>query len=80
MEFTINQESIENVNTFCYLGFDVKCSGTIKHALKILHDKAKKALRPLISVIARFNLPVKTSIRLFNTFISHILLYNADIV
>ena len=77
-DFTINNETIETVNSFCYLGFDVKSSGTVKHAMNILHDKARKALRPLISVIARFHLPVRTTINLFNTFISPILLYNAE--
>ena len=80
-DFTINNEPIENVNSFCYLGFDVKSSGTVKYAMDILHDKAKKALRPLISVIARFKIPVQTVqtlIRLFHTFMSPILLYNAE--
>ena len=76
--FTINKEPIYMVNSFCYLGFDVKSSGTVKHAMNILHDKAKKALRPLISAIARFRIPVETSIRLFHTFISPILLYNVE--
>ena len=46
--------------------------------MDILHDKATEALRPLICAIARFKIPVKTSIRLFHTFISPILLYNAE--
>ena len=76
--FNLNNEILEQVQSFCYLGFDIKCSGTVKHAMNILCDKANKALRPLLCAIARFKIPVKTSIRLFHTFISPILLYNAE--
>ena len=76
--FTLNKETLEHVQTFCYLGFDIKCSGTVKHALNTLCDKANKALRPLLCAITRFNIPVKTCIRLFNTFISPIVLYNTE--
>ena len=69
---------MENVSSFCYLGFDVKSSGTVKHAMNILNDKAKKALRPLLTAIVRFKIPVETSIRIFHTYISPILLYNVE--
>ena len=77
-QFTIEGKALESVNTFCYLGFDVKPSGTVKHAMNTLNGKAKKALRPLMCAIARFNIPAKTSIRLFHTFISPIILYNVE--
>ena len=76
--FIVDGKKLECVQTFCYLGVDIKCSGTVKHALNVLNDKGSKALRPLLSVIARFNIPVKTSIRLFHTYISPILLYNCE--
>ena len=76
--FTLNDKVLEPVQTFCYLGVDIKCSGTMKHARNILNDKGSKALRPLLSAIARFNIPFNTSIRLFHTFISPILLYNTE--
>ena len=76
--FTLDGKQLEPVQTFCYLGFDLKSSGTVKHAMNILNDKAKKALQPLLCTFARFNLPVKTSLKLFNTFISPIILYNVE--
>ena len=76
--FTLNKEVLEHVQSFCYLGFDIKCSGTVKHAMNVLCDKANKALRPLLCAIARFRIPAKTSIRLFHTLISPIVLYNAE--
>ena len=77
-EFTINNKKLEPVQTFCYLGFEVKLSGTVKHAMNTLNDKANKALRPLLCAISRFNIPVKTAIRVFHTFISPIILYNVE--
>ena len=76
--FTVNGRILETVNSFSYLGFDVKCSGTVKHAMNILNDKAKKALIPLMNAIVRFKIPAKTSIRLFHTYISPIILYNVE--
>ena len=76
--FTLNGKALEAVQSFCYLGFDVKCSGNVKHAMNILNDKGNKALKSLLTAIRRFNIPLKTSIRLFHTFISPILLYNAE--
>ena len=76
--FTVNGRPLETVDSFCYLGFNVKCSGIVKHAMNVLNDKAKKALRPLMNAIVRFKIPAKTSIRLFHTYISPILLYNVE--
>ena len=76
--FRLGDENLEPVQSFCYLGVDIKCSGTAKHSMNVLNDKGNKALRPLLSVIARFNIPVKTSINIFHTYISPILLYNTE--
>ena len=76
--FRLGDETMEPVQDFCYLGVDIKCSGTVKHALNILNDKGNKALRPLMCAIARFKIPSKTAIKLFHTYISPILLYNTE--
>ena len=76
--FTLNEVKLEPVQTFCYLGFEVKASGTVTHALDTMYDKANKAMRPLLCAISRFNIPVKTAISLFHTLISPIMLYSAE--
>ena len=76
--FNIKGKPLEPVNTFCYLGFDVIPSGTIKHAMNTLLEKAKKALHPLMCTISKFNIPTKTAIKLFHIFISPIALYNVE--
>ena len=77
-EFNINKMTIEPVKSFCYLGFEVKPSGTVKHAMNTLYDKANKALRPLLCAIARFNITTKTLISLLHSLISPIILYNVE--
>ena len=77
-QFSIEGQLLESVNTFCYLGFEVKPSGTVKHAMNTLQEKAKKALQPLMCAISRFNIPAKTVIRLFHAFISPIILYSVE--
>ena len=76
--FKVNGKVLEPVQTFCYLGFDLKASGTVKQAMNTLYDKAKKAMLPLLRSIARFNLPVKISLSLFHAYIAPIALYNAE--
>ena len=44
--FTLNGNTLDPVQSFCYLGFDVKCSGIVTHARNILNDKGNKALKP----------------------------------
>ena len=76
--FHIGKEDIEPVQEFCYLGVDFKCSGTVKHAADVLNEKGNKALRPLMNVIARFNIPARIVIRIFHTYISPIITYNTE--
>ena len=73
--FVIGHKKLEQVQTFCYLGFEVKASGVISLAAKTLYDKANKAMRPLMGVISRFNLSARTSLQLFHTYIAPIMLY-----
>ena len=77
-DFFIDNKKLELVHTFCYLGFDLKSSGVVSAAINTLYEKAKKAMGPLKGVIARFNVPVKTSIKLFHTYIAPILLYTSE--
>ena len=74
-EFFIDNQKLEVVQTFCYLGFDVKASGVVSAAFNTLYEKARKAMRPMMGAISRFNIPVKTSIKLFHAYIAPITLY-----
>ena len=77
-EFYLNGKLLEPVNSFCYLGFEICPSGTVKSAMNTLLDKAKKAIRPLLGAIAKFDLPTSISVKLFNTYVSPIIMYNIE--
>lgn len=77
-QFYIKENFLEPARTFCYLGCEMKPSGTVKYAMNTLNDKAKKALRPVLRAISNFQLPLKTSIKLFHTLVSPISLYNVE--
>ena len=66
-DFFIDNKRLELVHTFCYLGFDVKTSGVVSAAINTLYEKANKAMKTLLGAISRFDLPIKTSIKLFHT-------------
>ena len=76
--FNIGGEHLESVQTFSYLGYEISASGSNSFAIKNLYDKASKAIQFIFKTIARFNIPVKTSIRLFDAYISPIILYNVE--
>ena len=46
--------------------------------MNILLDKTKKAARPVINAISKLDLPTSTAIKLFNTYVSPIILYNVE--
>ena len=77
-DFFVDNQKLEVVNTFCYLGFDVKASGVVSAARETLYSKANKAMRPLKGAIGRFDIPVKTSIKLFHSYIEPIVLYTCE--
>ena len=76
--FTIEGKILEPVHSFCYLGFDINASGTTHSTINSLFDKAKKAMRPILNAISRFNMPAKVSLKLFHTCIAPIMLYNVE--
>ena len=46
--------------------------------MNVLNDKGIKALRPLLGTIYKFNIPFKSALKLFQTLILPILLYNTE--
>ena len=76
--FNIGGEILEPVRTFCYLGYEINAGGTNNTAINYLCDKASKAMQTIFRTAARFNIPAKTSIRLFDAYVSPIILYNVE--
>ena len=76
--FHTKEKRFQPVDSFCYLGFEVKTSGATSHGASILIDKSLKALRPLQRAIANFQLPLELSLKLFHTLIEPIATYNVE--
>ena len=76
--FTIEGQKLDIVHKYTYLGVDIPASGSFSTSIAELTSKAKKAMMPLYTTIMKFNLPYRTALRLFQTYIEPILLYNAE--
>ena len=78
-KFTINNEVIDIVDNFVYLGIHFNSNGTMKTAIKTLSDQALKAYHNLLSLFDRIKLNIKMKLSLFDTMITPILLYGSEI-
>jgi hypothetical protein len=76
--FTIKGQKLDIVQTYTYLGVDIPSSGTFGLSTAALTSKARKAMMPLYTTIMQFNIPYRKAIRLFQTYVAPILLYNAE--
>ena len=74
----VNQVPLEVVQSFTYLGVDIKASGSFTSAIQNLNSKAKKAMVQLYRMITQFQMPFSQSIKLFRAFIEPIILYNSE--
>ena len=73
-------EALEQVDEYCYLGITIHFSGNFKKALKVLRDKALRAYNHLLKKFSNFeNVPIKIRLKLFSAMIIPILLYRCEI-
>ena len=77
-KFTIKGTQLEVVSKYTYLGVDIPTSGSFSTSIAELTNKAKKAMMPLFNTIMKFNIPFGKALKLFQTYIEPILLYNAE--
>ena len=78
MKFTFEGYPLEIVQTYCYLGLDFISSGSFRRAQANLVEKARKALAPISSIVAQFNIPSDKALYLFNSLIRPIVMYNSE--
>ena len=78
MKFTFNGIALEVVQSYCYLGIDFICCGSFRTARSNLAEKARKALAPISSLVAQFNIPCDKALYLFNAMIRPIIMYNSE--
>ena len=71
IDFTINTGIIENTKVFKYMGISINSKDcTFKPTLSDLSSKANKAIYSLLSKIPIKLTPVKTMLKLFDSFIA----------
>ena len=78
-KFSLDRQTIDMVQSYCYLGIDISASGSFGQAISNLDDKAGKAMFPLNDTIFKFDLDFKKSIDLFHRLIAPIVLYGCEI-
>ena len=81
-QFTIGTTSIEQVNSYIYLGIMMTPSGGFNQNLKYLHNKASKALFSIKTTMRHMSstaTPVKVFLKLFDTKILPILTYSSEL-
>jgi hypothetical protein len=75
----VDNEPIEIVDSFCYLGIQFFYTGSMVNAVKTLSDQALKAYNNLLSVFSRIKLDIKTKLSLFDSLVVPILLYGSEV-
>ena len=76
--FSINGTMLEPVKKYTYLGIDITASGSFQTAIDSFRTKGRKAMIPLLKTVINFNISLTESLKLFQTLVRPILLYNAE--
>ena len=79
-KFQFGDKIIPITNQYCYLGIEIKPSGSFETANNTLAEKARKAMMPLISTLFQFKFSISKAINLFHSYIRPIALYNSEII
>ena len=77
-KFSIDGKKLEIVPSYTYLGIDIPTNGSFNPGMAQMNNKAKKAMMPLYTTIMQFNIPFHKALKLFQTYVEPILLYNAE--
>ena len=75
--FKYGELSLEITSQYCYLGVEIKPSGTFTVAKDVPADKARKAMMPLISTIFQFRIPISRALLIYFTLLYRPLLHMA---
>ena len=77
--FIYNDEQLEIVDDFNYLGITLNYTGTFALNIKCLKGKALRAMHTLLNNIKRYNIRPDISLQLFDAFVGSILNYGCPI-
>ena len=79
LNFTVNGENIEIVDTYSYLGVIFKYNGTFIETRKKLIEQAQKALYSIYKLIRNESIPIDLQLKMFDSMIEPILLYGSEV-
>ena len=79
MKFTLQEEELEIVDEYKYIGIVLSKSGSNVAAKKYIVEQANKAIFSLLQKIRNLSLPLDIQIDLFNKTIKPILLYGCEV-
>ena len=65
----VNNEKIEQVDCFTYLGVKFRYTGNMIPALKARNDQTLKAYNNLLSLFDKVDMDIKTKLSLFDTMV-----------
>ena len=74
-----NNEELEVVDSFCYLGLKLHYNGNLEMTTKTLSDQAARAANNLLALFKRLSFDVKTKLALFDSLVTPIILYGAEV-
>jgi hypothetical protein len=77
--FLFNDEKLEVVHSYTYLGVTLNYNGKFKVSQKDLYDKASRAMFGLIAKCRRLKLPIDIQLKLFDNVVKPIMLYGCEV-
>ena len=79
LQFILQNELLEIVDSFSYLGVIFKYNGTFFDTKKKLVDQAQKALFYIYKIIRNESIPIDLQCKIFDSMIEPILLYGSEV-
>lgn len=77
--YKFGEQAIEHCSSYKYLGLIINDNGSYKLAKEELRSKAIKALHKLEKMSSNCNFPLALKMKLFDTLVKPVLLYNSEI-
>ena len=72
-------QNLEIVDSFTYLGMKFTANGSLEAGAKALSDQALRAVNNLLGLFQRVHFDIKTKLALFDSLVTPILLYGAEV-
>ena len=78
-KWVYNNESIEVVDCFNYLGLTLNFNGKFTKTLKIIASQGEKCMWHILSICNRLSLNMETKLHVFDTYVSSVLNYGCEV-